>query len=1231
MRSYLQMSATSAPSTSTFSCTRCPAVFDSSVQRDIHAQRLHRHGSDGAQTSAQPHPTPSTYSCRLCRSVFPNRSLLHVHRVRAHRDQFGGSDLQDRPWSDHQNPFRDVTDNEGVEDLYNDNDVYILAPNQFISDLKSIYNFPVRRSLSHNDIKDMLEAVYHHPKQGKAFKFNLAAGVIMENREDGSLRYFKPSTNATLLDHPIAVRDRASLRRAIESLQDMDLNELIRNYRINSKYVVKFITNLELYAYNSSFPLGASHDILPDYVRNNPYIRTDISRIDARLFADYCMFVALAYYRRPQSRCTQRCAKDYYHEWNTYCQDNGIIPFNRDASSKIELSDLYLFEQCFKINVNVFQFNPDQSATSVYKSTNDFPQVMNLNLHDNHVNLITDIDKYAKAYACLYCDTLCKTPFLLRRHQSTCSDKTKLTFPGGFYAIKTTLFERLEQIGIKVPRKQRFFPFFACYDFEAILQKLDVDEDKKLKLTHRHVPVSCSIASNVPGFTEPKCIVHHDPTKLVEEMFYELDKIRSHATPLIHAKWAKYFIRLQQKISERTDELEREEPYTSQGDSDEHDDDDDDDDDKEERRREKYRAKLSRNDPYCHQLIDLEREFMRYINQFVVLSFNGGRYDECLIKQPLVRYLIEQEKSCSIYSGADCSEIAIDHNARASPLRRYYALTNRGEIFTRGALCREEMGPARVIKRGNRYVSIANNFYNFLDLCQYLPPATSYDKFLRAYGIEMGKQYFCYEWLDCYDKLGEQLPPYPGEAWYSSLKDKDILDDEYNQFIASGANGTPPPTGQEKYDAIKRQWQDKGWTSMRDLLMYYNNADVFPFVQAVNIMLSEYFRQGLDVFKIAVSIPGVSRFKMMQYASKTNTMFPLFNQADRDLYFLFKSQLCAGASLIITRLAQKGVTPIKAGSEKLVQTCIGLDANALYCAQQAQDMPSFAYVRRFKESDFKPVVNKRFYLMHVWLKYLSDSTGWKLQTRTSLGAEVRVGPYFLDGFAFTDQGERVAAELYGCYYHGHINCELNPKCANMDRYVKTFEREEYLKQRNYRVVSIWECEFKRVMIEKPELKREYNKYMPEFYRSNPRSVSKERILDAIARGKLYGFAVVNVRVPPNLRAHFDSFPPIFANHLVEKEHLSPIMRQHVEDEGMNFNKGRRLLLTGMEAEEILLSTKMIAWYMEHGLEISDVSQVIEFVPSKPFKEFVSDIAARRLEGARDPDKKIIAEIYKLMG
>ena len=261
---------------------------------------------------------------------------------------------------------------------------------------------------------------------------------------------------------------------------------------------------------------------------------------------------------------------------------------------------------------------------------------------------------------------------------------------------------------------------------------------------------------------------------------------------------------------------------------------------------------------------------------------------------------------------------------------------------------------------------------------------------------------------------------------------------------------------------------------------------------------------------------------------------------------------------------------------------------------------------------------------------MQSITGWRVQTRATLGREVKAGPYYLDGFVFTENKERIALDFNGCFAHSH-SCDLNKNCKNFDRYGRTLERAAYLKKQGYRVISIWECEFRQLMREKPDLKTQLDSYKPAYYKSYPRAVTETHIVEAILSGKLYGFAVVNISVPENLRPMFDSFPPLFANHVVEKQHLSPHMRRHVDEQGINFNKGRRLLLTGMQAEEILLSTKIIAWYLKHGLEVTKVFQVIEFVPSTPFKEFVDDIAARRLEGARYKHKKTIAEIYKLMG
>ena len=1158
--------------------------------------------------------SPRTYTCRLCRATFLNRSLLHIHRVRAHPNQIGGGDLQPRPWADDHNPFEEYQNSARMEELYNDNDVYILAPHQFISPMKTIYNFPIDKRVVNNDVQHMLQTVYRHGQQAKAFKFTLSAGIIMENRENGELRYFKPATNMTILPDPILIKDRRTLQKAIDKLQELDIDELIRNYRINSKFIVKFVTNIEMNTYNTLFPLGTTDHVLPQYVRKNRQIRTSCPHASDEMLKDFCMFIALAQYRHPAVKNWKTRAVRYSYSWKEYMER--INGEDKPCKTLVELVDIPDFEECFQLNVNIYELHPDNTASARYKSIAKFDNEMNLNINGNHVNLILDVTKFVRSYVCDYCQALFKTAFYLHRHQSGCNKKTTYVFSGGAYKYHSTLFDRLENVGIRVPNKDRLFPYFICYDFEAILAKLDVDNSKKLNFTHRHVPVSCSVASNVPGYTSAVCLIDASPVQLVNKLFDRLDEIRAHALPLIHAKWAAFMSSLVEKVETKSYEIMvKNAAQLDEAGSD----------------RERLLASLCNQDPYCKQLTLLQRDFMRYINQIVILGFNSSRYDEQLIKRPLVKFLIERKETESLYHNTCCEVNVNDTNLDHCPLRRYYNLDRINEMYTRIDYCHREMGEVNVIKRGNSYVSVSNNFYHFLDICQYLPPATSYDKFLRAYGIENGKQYFCYEWLDAFEKLDEQLPPYPGEAWHSSLKDIDILADEYTQYVKGGRQGVAPLTGQQKYQAIQQQWVDNGWSSMKDLLMFYNNADVIPFVKATTIMMAEYFVQNIDVFKVAVSIPGISRYKMMQYAAKCNTVFPLFPEKDRDLFFLFKSQLCAGASLIITRLAQKGVTPIKAGSSKIVKSCIGLDANALYCAQQKLDMPSFAYVRRHHETQFKPEFDTRYYAMQVWLKHLSETTGWNLQTQSNTGKEVRVGPYALDGYALTDSNEQVAAEFYGCFFHQHINCELNYKCTNLDKYLATLKREAYLREKGFRVVTMWECDFKRQMMENQQLLAEYNKYKPTFFKAHPRPVTQEQILHAITEGKLYGYALVNVHVPLALRPMFDSFPPIFANHLVESHHLSPHMKEHVTQQGIKFNKGRRLLLTGMEAEEILLSTKMIAWYLKHGLRVTKVFQVIEFVASRPFKKFVDDIAERRLQGARDPNKKTIAEIYKLMG
>ena len=124
------------------------------------------------------------------------------------------------------------------------------------------------------------------------------------------------------------------------------------------------------------------------------------------------------------------------------------------------------------------------------------------------MSLIVDFEKYCHVYQCMHCDELWYRNCDYYRHTKTCFTTVHESFPRGVYHNSCTIFEKLEQIGIQVPKQDRFYPFYACYDFEAYLYHNQLPENgPKLSFEARHVPVSVGIASNVPGFEEGKCFI----------------------------------------------------------------------------------------------------------------------------------------------------------------------------------------------------------------------------------------------------------------------------------------------------------------------------------------------------------------------------------------------------------------------------------------------------------------------------------------------------------------------------------------------------------------------------------------------------------------------------------------------------------------------------------------------------------------------------------------------------
>ena len=297
-----------------------------------------------------------------------------------------------------------------------------------------------------------------------------------------------------------------------------------------------------------------------------------------------------------------------------------------------------------------------------------------------------------------------------------------------------------------------------------------------------------------------------------------------------------------------------------------------------------------------------------WVNQVPVFGFNSGRYDLNMIKEYFV-------KNLSIISDVD------------------------------------------VAKKENSYMFLSTSNFKFLDIKNYLAPGLSYDAWCRAYGCELQKLAFPYEWFDSFEKLNHK-GPVKYEEFYSSLK--------------GGIN-----ISQEEYQNFCNEFHKRGYETMKDWLKEYNLADVTPFIEALEKTREQYYPDEIDLLKDAVSIPGISMMYVLNEALKRKKYSEpdLFAPGEpckcecssddcgktegcekcqeirdnckictkNEAYEMLKTGMIGSPSIVFCRYAEAGVSKIRSHtySEK-AKTCRsvhGLDSNSLYLFCSGQEMP----------------------------------------------------------------------------------------------------------------------------------------------------------------------------------------------------------------------------------------------------------------------------------------------------
>ena len=968
-------------------------------------------------------------------------------------------------------------------------------------------------SLDTRDLHEQLRVLFE--EQTTSFKINCSFAFILKNKTTNRLKYYHSSNNCCgrLLEEPSLITNRGDFDRFLERIHQPDILQWAVAQRPNSDWICEMVTNATFFVNRiEDYPIGCVDVNLPDYVkRNKAIVRLDKDSHGVIYRDNLCLFRCLAIHQGCDVRCIEATVATLYAKYTDNTPVHDFVG--------VTLEDLSKIEATFDVNVVVYKLDEitdgKTTAELVRRSPCQYIETMYLNLYEAHFSYIKDIRMYSHSYKCSKCEqALWKSSWELHRHERTCEAGVNQIYKGGVYRPPASIFERLDDEGIIASPVLRYFPYRATFDFECYFsdERLPVNSDK-LQWSARHVPLSVSVASNVPGYEPAQCYVTDgDSDKLVADMMDHLTAISDAAYESLLPLYADVLEELKTR-KEAWDEEEEEED-----------------------------GKKTVNP--CKTL---EKQLQTWLRQLPVIGFNSGHYDLNVVKKFFIPYML------------------------------------KGNDKTRF-----------VIKRQNTFMCFSTTNLKFLDVTQYLAPGVSYDKYLKAYGCELQKGHFPYEYMDGIGKLEDRALP-PQAAFFSRLKNEGISNDDYARCQAV--------------------WRNNKMTTMRDYLVWYNNRDVTPFLDAIAKQFAFYRDRDIDMFKDGISVPGLSLLHLFNDLPN-DTNFVTFNQTNSDLHELVKDNIVGGPAIIFHRYHEKDVTKIR-GGEELCRKIEGYDANALYLWAIMQDMPTGWYTRRREENGFRPQQAQPYGQMAIqWLTRESERTGLSIRHQGN-GREKRIGKLPVDGWCAQTH---TAYQFHGCYFHGCPKChqpeetnKLNGKTM-VTLLANTKKHTAYLR-RHVKVVEMWECTWKRER--DPPPRQKWN-------------MTQNEILAAVIDGTLFGMIECDIHVPPELRPYFSEMQPIFKNANVSRDDIGPYMRQYAEENDI-MSTPRRMLVGSFHGIKLLLATPLLRWYLAHGLVVDRVYQVVSYEPNPCFQRFGESVSAARRAGDADTDRAIIGDTMKLLG
>ena len=821
---------------------------------------------------------------------------------------------------------------------------------------------------------------------------------------------------------------------------------------------------------------------------------------------------------------------------------------------------------------------------------------------EGHMLYITDLFMALGYHTCPVCHWGCDHRRHFRRHVNRCARKAQREMNGpvkkfkeGLYVMpEKSLFDQIEYVcQVKLEREERtnfYLSFFDCETF--FVQQEPEQAGPRTKTLAKLQLMVLGLSTNLPK--QKTQLFWKDEGHVGERFVESLARLSKVQEQLLIRQYARVFQILEMK---------------------------------------QLQARIAYRDDTVKLVGKLIKRLEAYTKRLVCLGFSSGKFDCFVLREELVPALI------NFYGG--------------------------------------KLSKVKATFKNSRYMKIVCEHVKILDTLNYMPAKCRYDDFLYQILGERGKSMMPYDYCKTWAHLDGPLPDY--EHWYSELKMVNLLDETwlaYQDKLAKGCSSDKavadlglkavPKHGEDLLEELRQEYKQRKCTSLRQWVAFYLRKDLEPGVRACEKLARLFYDAfGKQLFTYA-SIPAVSlaiAFETYLQPAGVDVYVP-----SQPTYELLLSKTAAGQSILFNLYQRRDESKIKErefGQESLTcKSVCSLDANLLY-GYSAMTLPYGYEILRKRENQFRPeFALARFkyqYKAEMILAFMQQK--YKLRNfETDLKGSERLcrytkNPFKPDGVGdFHDEATgqfqyKMIIEVLG-HAHSCIICDRNktkePHRLRKHKDGRPMTHEEVRRHDARRLEQMRKFEFNKedviVEIHICQFKRDYtqpwspyyNEYRqflykcPQYGLKWDEAKTEAQLLDDIYNERLKGFLVADFNAGPELRKLTDDYPLIFKKTLVKPEDCGPIMSSYLRANKL-MPDGRMELISSHFAKQHIVSSELAILYMEMGMEITNVSQFIQYNVTDALGPMVNRACELRYRAAAmGPDERTVGNLQKAL-